>query len=280
MPKRKEYQTTGTEPVYDEFYNRFRMQSAILKGQNTFQMNISDKAGCESALSQLLGNSSKQPGYYHDANANKYKLALLPSLELDEKLLNQAWLDHQRKHVNSGRRPLEDKLQNWPQDLREKLLKTQARIDVAQEEVTALKKWLLTFTDAKKKGRELLRYGPKGTFHTDINGVIKDIDGQTVTMVNGWPTITEPDSPYNNVATADYFDTIIPAFRQQQKAKAWDRLTRMQERARNDGLPIPKNPPMMAGSTIPPDELPKLRDFPQIKLNLPKPESESSNVTE
>ena len=56
MPKRKIYQTTGTEPQYDTWYNFFRLKSVILSGTNTLEVNLSDLKGLQTEMDMLVGN--------------------------------------------------------------------------------------------------------------------------------------------------------------------------------------------------------------------------------
>ncbi len=276
MGRRKEFKNSGDNPRYDFFYDHFRYSSDILHGRNTFGMTLSDLRGCQNALASLIGNSKDQPGYYKVEG--KYKIALLPSLELDEKII---LLEHEnyycQRKVNSGFRiPTV-----WSPDLLEKKNRVMARIDVCRDEITAIEKKIAEFEASKVASEnEFLQWGPMGGAHGGfVNGIAREIielDGQRVDIVNRIPTIVEETSPYRWVLCCDYYDYILTAWRAQRKVLDAELLIRLQEQARAEGRPIPKQTPIRGAFKIPKSALPKLSDFPMIKLNMP----ETSEITE
>jgi hypothetical protein len=268
MAKRYEFRETGTQPKYDEHYNRIRLQSTILKGANTFTCNISDLQGCKAALAQLIGNSITQPGYY--LLENSLKIAQLPALQMDEKIIQLEWQNYQQRIVNSGRRPIEDKLDNMPEHLKDKLLKCFAYQDVVNEEIAYLSKKILELSeDTIKAKTDFLKFGPLGTSKANASGIICMLDGQKVSLVNGIPTITEPTSIYLNMCCSDYFDYIVSAFRAQRKAIEQDYLIREQSKAREEGQPIPKTSSYSSvGRPISRESLPPWPD--NVKPNIQK----------
>ncbi|TSA38046.1 MAG: hypothetical protein D4R64_04245 [Porphyromonadaceae bacterium] len=271
MAKRYEFRETGTQPLYDQHYNHQRLASHILRGENTFGSNISDLSGCRTALAMLTGNSGvTNPGYY--ASENTWKIAVIPSLELDEKIIQLDWINRQRMVVNSGKRPIADTLDNMPANLKEKLLKNFACQDVVAEEVTWLLKKIeeLSATTTKAK-TEFLKFGPKGNCKANAAGIIYILDGQTVSLVNGIPTITEPTSPYLNLCCADYFDFLLPAWHRRCKEIEADHLKHEIAEARESGNPVPKfSSYSSVGRVVSRKSLPPWPD--NVKPNLPKAE--------
>jgi hypothetical protein len=268
----------GQYPVYDHYVDRYRMSSAILRGENTMSGNMSDLAGCKALLAEFVGNLKDQPGYFFQRDGDRYKMAVLPSLEQELKILDQKWANHRQEQINSGRTPLEDKPENMPKAMFEARMKIEAMIVVRKEEIHILEKRIAEFEKQKAEAtNRVLVFGPRGHSHSNKDGIICDIDGQVVSVVNGYPTITEETSPYLNMKVSDYREVIIKAFKEHRKRVDANRLLQAQETARANGWRIPTEVSSAFGAKVNWCSLPAWPDT--IDANLPNLEEVESERT-
>jgi hypothetical protein len=248
----------GKYPVYDHSINHLRLTSKILAGVNGFSGDISSLSGCRALLAELVGNLEDQPGMYFQSDGRKLKMALLPYLDQELKQLEQRWADHRQSRINEGGKSLEDKLECWPKDMQDSRLKLESRIAVTQEEIQALKKRIAGFEKriAEEKDRLILRYGCQGSQHFGKDGIVKDIDGQDVSVLNGFATITSESSPYYLMKLSDYKEFVIKEFRLQRKRIEEEHLHKLQEDARRNGWQVPMSAPSSVGKVVSRSSLP------------------------
>jgi hypothetical protein len=99
-----------------------------------------------------------------------------------------------------------------PAELVEKQLRLEAGLDIAQEELDALKKELGRWEAREKKATNdnLLKYGPRGS----CKGAdpVREIDGQKVIQRDGEFFIDCPASPYHDMKLPDYFALVVHPF--------------------------------------------------------------------
>ena len=243
MPRRKCYQDTGVAlyRTYSEVYDRLRLSSTILKGENSYNSTVTDLEGCRRQLMILTGGSSTRPGYYYVSENSQWKIGILPALNLDEKIVLNDWQTRRTQLVNSGRRPLPDTLESMPVDLRDKLLTIHARQDVIGEEVVWLQKRITELAAIKAKNENnMLSQGALGSWREDKNGVIREIDGQAVRLIGGTPVIIQETSPYRGLPVYLYRELIIPAWRKRLDDLESKKLAEAQEQARAEGKPVPR----------------------------------------
>jgi len=261
MSRRKEYKNVGDSPRYDFWLDKFRMESTILRGQNTQKQNLSDLQGCRAVLASLVGNLIDKPGYF--LREGYRKVAKKPSLLTDEKIVHLEWANYQQQVVNSGKRlPV-----IWTDELLEKLLKVQAALDILDDEIKFVEKKIAELSAIPEGNEDFLPNGLQGWVKTNSAGVVRLVDGMKVILVNGKPTFSE--GLFEHMETADYFDFILPAFRAQQKEQDGLILIQMnkEEKARGESL----TPEFISGpKRVRRSSLPQWSDFPDIKPNLPK----------
>jgi hypothetical protein len=256
MARRYEYREVAKAPEeYSEAYDRYRLESAILAGRNTISVCLTDKVGLISQRNMLIGTKD---GKYYYQEGLRWETARIPAVQSELKELHQKFLNYRQERINQGNRPPDDKIENWPDDLRRRRLKQEALLDVMQEEAAWLDKALLKFTTNEEADRsgEVLKYGCRQSGQLR-NGVLALLDGQRCSVnSDGLLIIDDPSSPYTGMAVHSYREVICPAFRAQQNAQAAERLKTMQEEARAQGKPIPTEAPSRAGRTVPRSSLP------------------------
>ena len=224
-------------------------------------MNISDEAGLLSEKYLLVGiQEGKQKGKYYYPDGKRYDAAIIPELEKELEDLNNEWQDYRQSRVNHGFRFVEDKLENWPPQLKPRRLILEATIDVRIEELTLIEKELLIYADKKEEDRSkmVLQYGCRQVSKVNgPHGSVSIIDGQRCSIIKGRPVIDDTLSPYNGMAVVDYREFVCTAFRAKQKIRNAERLVHFQEKAKEENLPIPNSLPVSGPRRVAKSELPK-----------------------
>jgi hypothetical protein len=259
----------GKYLVYDHSINHLRLTSKILAGVNGYSGDISSLSGCKALLAEYIGNLTDMPGYYHQSDGNKNKLALLPYIEQELAQVIQHWADFRQRRINEGGKFLPDNIDSMPIDLQSQRLKLESRLAIIHEEIQALKKRIAGFEKQKEEERNalILKYGPRGSSVGFVNGVPKNIDGQDVSVINGFATITSESSPYHLMKVSDYREFVIPAFRAMLKKREQEQLENLQEDARRNGWQVPMSAPSSVGKAVSRSSLPAWPDH--IKPNAP-----------
>lgn len=256
MAKRWEYRFAGTQPIYDRQYERLVMLSSTLKGLSTSSCNLNDKAGLIVEKFRLVG--SKEGKYWY-GEGSRYQKAIIPEIEEELKDVERRFQNYRQKKVNEGYRPIPNDLDHYPDDLKEKRLKLEAEYDVRMMEVAWIDKALEKYDNQSEEiiRDNVLKYGCKQSSKLR-DGIVAEIDGQKCSINSkGLVIIDDAQSPYDGMLVADYRSVVCEEFSAMQKAKDQAWLLRLQEQARIDGLPIPKQTPLMGGKTVSRESLPK-----------------------
>ncbi len=124
--------------------------------------------------------------------------------------------------------------------MQEARLKLEAIIAVTEEEILALRKRISEFEQRRAEANDdMLKWGCIGTFHENALGIVRDIDGQQVSVINGYPTISTESSPFYLMKVSDYREHMIPAFRKQRQLIEAEQLEKLQAEARLNGWEVP-----------------------------------------
>jgi hypothetical protein len=242
--QKRRYLPIDKFPVYNDHYDRRMLQSDILNGGNQHVnafTTLWDKTNIINALRVIKGD---QDGAYDTADgtfASKMQLRKIKLKELEAK-----WQKYVKDQQDQGY----GKPMHWPERLLNEKYETEAEYDVFLLEVEELERRLFNLVDPeKKKEGEVLQYGLKQETHmhgtrcvdTKLIGVLKDIDGQTVKKLsNGLLIINDDRSPYHGLSVPDYRVLANKWVAGRRKADA-EKLKKLQQQAKEQGLPLPKN---------------------------------------
>jgi len=97
-----------------------------------------------------------------------------------------------------------------PEDMMERKLKAEAKVDVIKDEIRKLEKALSAYQEkeAKIRKRRVLQYGPDGRSKLR-GGILVEVDGQIVKKdKHGVLRIADDQSPYNGLETWRYFSEV------------------------------------------------------------------------
>lgn len=231
MPKRKCYYG-NVEPLYDQWFDTFRMKSKILKGESTISSNLNEKQGLQIQLDILVGTKD---GKYYYGEGKYFKTAVIHAVETELDVLQIEFLNYQQTQINQGFR----KPETWPANLKEQKLKLEARLDVYNEEVAWLERAIARWVDEKEESRDVLNRGcvQSGRLY---GGVLVELDGQRIGISKkGVLYVDDNQSPYDGMSVVDYREKICSAFRIMEKEKDAAVLKRLQAEAREWGRPVP-----------------------------------------
>ena len=186
----------------NEYLERYRRQSTILNGyQNASSMNQplipGNPSNLNSHLLQLLGGdqNSKNPRHYL-APENKWVQGRIPYLREELVQLEKKWEQHCLSELKIGN----VKPREWPDDLRDKKLKAEARLEISLEEQQELQR-LIDQAEQDKKAREKKptnsRLSGAGRLS---NGVLVEFCDWNVSMNSeGILAIDDTSSPFNTM---------------------------------------------------------------------------------
>jgi len=238
MASRRRYPITDKTRAYHDTFDRERIESDILnsgdKKPNIHTLFLGDRRTLLSLELELEGKDSTEG--YTDEQGN-VRLGAIPSLRVRLEEVERDWNNHRQLSINAGRPAPKD----WPPELLERKLKLEARLDVREEELQVVQKWLKGMEDRKESERtgEVLKYGLRGTAQLN-GGKIVTLDGQRVSETpEGVFYIDEPSSKYDGMSTVTYFGLVKEADRWRR-----EKLKQMREEAAKDGSrnkPIPSN---------------------------------------
>lgn len=198
---------TEDQPVYAEFYAKFKNASDILtpSGNLNSTSKVYDKRGIQSALYNLCGDDKGRikVDQYTDG------LSLIPDVEEQIRNLHWKYEDYCERREREGFE-VPDKM---PPEMHNDLMKLQARLDVYNLEKEALEQRLSEIQSVANT--DCLKFGPVGSGQLQ-NGDLVEIDGQRVERINGKLVITEPGSPYLGMAVVDYRKLVSDPWLKQQ----------------------------------------------------------------
>jgi hypothetical protein len=183
------------------FIEQYRKESPIFYPQagNVYKPFIQpgDPDSMESYLIQLTGGTKKL-GEYYDPVKKAWVPGMIPELEKAMKEVSIKFKTVQQQAINYGNRPPSE----MPPDLLEEEARIKAKLTVAREEATFLKKEILAATMEKKKAEEnILPPQNWGSIKFNQDNIVKSIGGMNVSMNQdkGLLCIDDSRSPYNGM---------------------------------------------------------------------------------
>jgi hypothetical protein len=217
-----------------------------------------DEQGIKTRLMEMQGN---EHGKFWNPSSNSWEPALILAAEQLEKDLQAEFTAYREKVINEGKRAPEVP----PDDLRERMVRNQAKLIVLREDLDDLKTELVKVQARTKTKDEYPLFphgGPMGMgklggpTEKSPYGVLVRIDGQTVKPdVNGVLCIADPRSRYNGMATADYIEFVVKPWRNDS--------ARLVDQMRAEWLKDHPHDPLPANPQAP---------WPEWPSNVPKPE--------
>ena len=198
----------GEQPIYDRAFDIListRLISNPHKSTNIYDSwvyyKLQDREGIEYLLYLWKGDDQ---GYYYK---NGEKLPSdLKAAEDDLQEVHNEFKRMQQRWINWGRKPPTE----MPEDMMERKLKAEAKVDVIKDEIRKLEKALNAFKEKEAKIRkgQVLKYGPKGS-GSQRNGILAEIDGQVVKPdKEGVLRIADELSPYNGLEVWRYREEV------------------------------------------------------------------------
>lgn len=189
------------EPVYSNVFDNERLASPILNASNRdggnlrYFGNYHNEQFLRGLLAELQGD---EDGNLRDLYGEKIP-ARLKHIREKQKAVNNRWEYLQQSAVNKGRhRP-----KQMPQTLVDQLRSLEAQEDVVREEIEYLEQLL---SEATRSEREFEH--STVLKHMSVNrmreGVIAEVAGQRVELVDRVPVIVDKRSPYNGMSVADF----------------------------------------------------------------------------
>lgn len=178
---------TGEKPLFDVAYINWKDQSDILRraNNNVFKPSLDNRQ----TVTNLINGLNEQ----------------IPSLYERLKEIKQEFKDHQQSRINEGW----DKPTVMPPELEARYYDMEARINVREDELARLEQiraaWEKEVEDKRKS--EVLRYGAQGSTQLR-DGIVVEIDGQNVSIIDRWPVIYDDLSPFDGMRVCDYRRTV------------------------------------------------------------------------
>jgi hypothetical protein len=236
----------GVEPIRDKEYERLRKESFLFGSRQTM-FNLNEKSGLQSALNIIKGD---EEGRYFSASERKSYPAQRTELKAEIAACEKEFERFQTQRVNAGYRRTE----TWPQLLRERKLKLEAALIVCEEEISELKKRILSFVEKveAEEDRNILKYGPRGSGRLR-NGKLCEVDGQRVVEINGRLIIDI--GPFDGLEVSCYMD-VVDAWKAELRRQDAEKLALLQAEAKRFGKDIPKALPFKSLKTVNVNSLP------------------------
>jgi hypothetical protein len=205
----------GQNPKYDKSFDAYKGDSPVLNprssGIGVNALNLNDANSLESHLLERIGFQGDPKimkiGYFRKGETGQLQISDLKSAEMQIREIKSQFKNEQQSIVNQGRNPPKE----MSKDLKDKLLRAEARHDIVQSEISTLERLLKNFVDQDKKidDSKVLKGGPRGMGKLR-HGVLVHVDGQNVEADSkGILRIADPRSRYNGMKTADYYDEIV-----------------------------------------------------------------------
>mgnify|MGYP006294368861 CR=1 FL=1 len=206
-PKRR-YLPIKEHPIYNKFYDQFKLQSPILNprpmqgpGDIKERFFLSDLRGVNDALLDVEGitDSKSDPHYgeyYRPDDQTYYKSKILSTKGKLNKLLEK--FNRLRKRaLQEGNLPLK----TWPKDLLIEKMRLEAKLDVFYEEVEYLRTLQEKFVQKTLKEKYPIDFNNGGVMELDRKtGLLTRICGQLCKPdSNGIIHIVDERSPYQGM---------------------------------------------------------------------------------
>ena len=195
--------------LYFETVARLTARSDVLTnnfvGNPSVYTRIFDKSGIVSYFLELTGNSK---GFY-DKGGEAFP-ATIPMLRGKLLDISKKFEQYKREKINEGKaKPTE-----MPTAMAEKQMVLFARLFVRTAEANELQSRMakLARSEAKTHNENMLIRGPQGISKLN-HGICSMMDGQVCRKIGDIVIITEPESPYCGMATADYLQHIFKPYR-------------------------------------------------------------------
>jgi hypothetical protein len=174
-------------------------------------------------------------------NDEKKIYAFIPATKIHLAELEQKFLDYQKQREGLGYK----KPEQWPKDMLNERLATEAKLDILNEELAVLNKWLEEVPIPLGHPDEIapiLPRGPVCSGHLDWMGErLKEMDGQTVDYIGDTLCIVDQRSPYFSMAIADY--RVMADTWKMERAKAHQlKEQKLRDEARAAGKRVPNLP--------------------------------------
>ncbi len=229
------------------YLERYRKQSIILDGnRNGSDLNqpliLGDVNNLKSHLRQLLGGgeASENPGFYWAPDKRLMVPGKIKRLKEELTGLEQQFDKYAQSRLLIG----EPRPQVWPDDLQEKKLKTEARLQIAFEEQKELERLLAQALEQQAKSRPSLLTHPKYWGSGQLkDGVLVEIGPWNVKPDSeGLLRISDTDSPYDTMPVWRFKSEILKpmgnefAHRHKQEETEAVKLTRPRRKV---NYPIP-----------------------------------------
>jgi len=241
----------GRWTLYDSEV-KFVLSKSWLSSGATLSMNVNlaDKSGLLAVKNQLTGNAD---GIYKDSFGDSH-LATIPYLKHQIALLEDDFLESQQKRIQQGYREVENKMENWPQELRNKKLKLEAKLSVAYMELEECEKRMAAIEEKVEAtdDSKCLQFGLKGCGRLR-DGRLVEMDGCKVEEISGRLVLTT--GLYSGLAISDYRD-LMERYQRDLRLDAKEKLLRLQADAEKKGLPVPKQLPYQSNKKVDPLSLP------------------------
>lgn len=240
----------GVHKIFDDSYDQRLTGSRIL---NSGEMNLSiltlfwTKSNIKYELLKLTGS---EKGLYMDQGDTMQ--AIIPLLE--QKLTN-IQINFENMNIERemrGQAPYEE----LPANLLKEKLQIEASIDVHLSEKALLEAKLKGWEMQAEQVREthVLEYGLRCQVQLH-DGKITTIDNQRVEYIEGVPIITDKSSRYYGMSVADFRKLSEQWLTDRRNADA-EKLRKMQESDKVNGLPIRKSLPLRTRKTVDVNGLP------------------------
>jgi hypothetical protein len=157
---RRRYHPIGTEPIYDDRFDRLRVESVILNrnaranSQRYAAMNLNDPQVCELLRLEWVGG---EQGEY--LKNNTIVIARIPACEQALRENTQKFKRYRQQKVNEGN-PVPDETP----ELHKERMELEAWHDVLQEEEEEIERWLERVKEPVQAAddAQVLRRGPVG----------------------------------------------------------------------------------------------------------------------
>ena len=208
----------GKYPLYDQTFDRLVDASLILNPTGSGANDVrnfgtislrNSREGIKRLLMEYQGDNGS--GFYIQ-NRREIPSKLKEAKHAIE-AIKEKFAKLKQRAVNAGRYPPK----KMDAELKELLLKAEAREDIIRAEIKRLQNGLENFPD-EKTGELMpcLKYGCIGS-SKNTGGICTIIDGQSVEPdEKGVLRIKDERSPFHGMRTADYFQSIVQAYNEQR----------------------------------------------------------------
>ncbi len=258
--KRRKGYERGKYPIYDDLFDRKRLESNILNYDPIPSIHtiIEDKQNLQSLLLERVGD--EEGNYYRSGIARR---AFLPMIRSKLYAIHVQFEIIKETFVKRGF----EKPTTLPNDLRDKQLRLFAEEDVTLEEIETLELKIKNFTDREQEedNSRVLEYGLKCSGHfwgfkaptEEMVNQLHDLDGQLITMhPDGFLIIDDKRSPYDGMKVSDYHK-LAKAWTMERLKSDGEKLKRLQKEAKEQGHPVPSQLKASSSKKVDRNSLPK-----------------------